>query len=186
MYDHWVPKNKCARLSATAQKQTTLWTQACLNLKKTHITEKSDRTKMEMVMLCTTGPASVPSKTEHGSMYVYARDILGVTQNSHCVFVLKTSQIEYSVVDCIQRYVKWNCSWMCHKTHSQLTLLFYTTISGDMRHSCFLYSKTSMSCGQIRTQPRLDEENTPRMGRTRSSVDGAKRGWDASTNSLRR
>jgi hypothetical protein len=56
-------QKKCARLSATGQKQTTLWTQACLNLKKTHITEKSDRTKMEMVMLCTTGPAPVPSKT---------------------------------------------------------------------------------------------------------------------------
>jgi hypothetical protein len=31
--------------------------------KKTHIAEKSDQTKMGMVMLCTTGPASVPSKT---------------------------------------------------------------------------------------------------------------------------
>ena len=31
--------------------------------KKTRIAEKSDRTKMEMVMLCTTGPASIPSNT---------------------------------------------------------------------------------------------------------------------------
>jgi len=109
----------------------------------------------------------------------------GLCRTHTAFFVLKTSQIEYSVMDCTQRYVKWNCLWMCHKTHSQLTLLFYTTISGDMRHSCFLYSKTSMSCGQIRTQPRLDEENTPRMGQTRSSVVGPMRGWDDSTNSSR-
>ena len=65
-------------------------------------------------------------------MYVCARDVLEASQNSHCFFVLKTSQIEYSVMDCTQRYVKWNCSWMCHKTHSQLTLLFHTIITGDM------------------------------------------------------
>ena len=56
----------------------------------------------------------------------------GLRRTHTVFFVLKTSQIEYSVVDCIQRYVKWNCSWMCHKTHSQLTLLFHTTITGDM------------------------------------------------------
>ena len=57
----------------------------------------------------------------------------GLCRTHTVFFVLKTSQIEYSVMDCTQRYVKWNCSWMCHKTHSQLTLLFHTTITpGDM------------------------------------------------------
>jgi hypothetical protein len=63
---------------------------------------------------------------------------------AHTVFfVLKTSQIEYSVVDCIQRYVKWNCSWMCHKTHSQLTLLFHTTINRRYDLDCYIVARVN-------------------------------------------
>jgi predicted dienelactone hydrolase len=77
-----------------------------LPVKAHKLQERQDQTKLETMTLCTVGTAAIANKQQHESMYVYVREVLVASQNSHRVFGAENKSLGETFGMGIQGYEK--------------------------------------------------------------------------------
>jgi hypothetical protein len=73
---------------------------------------------------------------------VYKDVLLAFSELTLCFLCQKQATDCKSVVNGLQRYEKWNISWMCLHKHSQLTL-FYQTSTEEVTHKIRMKQRVS-------------------------------------------